>query len=161
MYRKVRRQCIWRPTFAGYRKSFTKPKSSPVASSVRLAVRQLAFTSVTSHFGGQMPSHDAPSTPVQLSHSCFSTSARRSVWRFPRGASKNSCSRAPELLTSSFPEDSRQAKYRGRRAGANTCMLNLLTLINNFNMLINISLFKQTEKVNKLWDQLYLIIIKF
>lgn len=60
-------------TLAGYRNSFTNPKSSPVANTLLSLVRHEAVTSVTSPIIGQIPSQHEPKTLVHDAQPIFST----------------------------------------------------------------------------------------
>lgn len=60
-------------TLAGYRNSFTNPKSSPVANTLLSLVRHEAVTSVTSPIMGQIPSQQEPKTLVHDAQPIFST----------------------------------------------------------------------------------------
>lgn len=60
-------------TLAGYRNSFTNPKSSPVANTLLSLVRHEAVTSVTSPIIGQIPSQQEPKTLVHDAQPIFST----------------------------------------------------------------------------------------
>ena len=74
-------------TDTGYSKSFTKPKSSPLASKLQSLVRQVALTSVTSLPGGNTPLTVGPRTQVNVDHCSLSTSGTLMVLRLPVGAS--------------------------------------------------------------------------
>lgn len=69
-------------TLAGYRKSFTNPKSSPVAKTVPSLVRHEAVTSVTSPIIGQMPSQQEPKTLVHDAQEIFSA-CKNSLFEIP------------------------------------------------------------------------------
>lgn len=65
---------------AGYRNSFTNPKSSPVAKTVLSLVRHEAVTSVTSPIIGQIPSQQEPRTLVHDVQEIFSAYNRNSLF---------------------------------------------------------------------------------
>ena len=90
-------------TWTGYSNTFTNPKSSPVASIFLSLVKSTAFTSVMSEWGGQIPVHSSPRTPVHVNQSISLALFVAMAWRVPRGASKNRRSFAPELVWRSFP----------------------------------------------------------
>lgn len=74
-------------------------------------VRHVAFTSVMSEYIGHIPSTWLPSTPVQVAHSTFSSSFESIVCRSPLGASKKSCSFAPEFDWSSLPKENQRVLW--------------------------------------------------
>ena len=90
-------------TWTGYSNTFTNPKSSPVASIFLSLVKSTAFTSVMSEWGGQIPVHSSPRTPVHVNQSISLALFVAMACRVPRGASKNRRSFAPELVWRSFP----------------------------------------------------------
>ena len=83
----IKFESLQKLTESGYSKSFTKPKSSPLASKLPSLERQVAFTSVTSLPGGKTPLTVGPRTQVNVDHCNLSTSGTLMVFRFPEGAS--------------------------------------------------------------------------
>ena len=83
----IKFKSLYKLTESGYSKSFTKPKSSPLASKLPSLERQVAFTSVTSLPGGKTPLTVGPKTQVNVDHCNLSTSGTLMVFRFPEGAS--------------------------------------------------------------------------
>lgn len=101
-------------TWTGYSNTFTNPKSSPVARIFLSLVKSTAFTSVMSEWGGQIPVHSSPRTPVHVNQSISLALFVAMAWRVPRGASKNRRSFAPELVWRSFPEINGKKRFSPR-----------------------------------------------